>query len=176
LSGLVSSGAIRGSWWLISTALSLAASFGLGVKADFIVAELIGEQKIDVMILRVADARENLSLDEQAAREIGRDELPYLEAAGVRGRLELTGGGHYGQGRKSSRVLLVISEDIEQRTVLPLPDATTVVYIQNGKRWRMYPPSAPTLVRSIRLEPATSTRTAYYVVELADGSEQGGGV
>lgn len=176
LSGLAASGAMGAPSWLISTALILAVSLGLGMKADVIAAELAGEQKIDVMVLRVADSSGSLSLDERAARELGRDELSQLEAAGVRGRLELSGGGHYGQGRRSARIFLVISEAIEQRVALRMPAATTVIYVQSGKDWRMYPPNAPTLVRSIRIEPATATRTAYYVVELADGSEQGGGV
>jgi hypothetical protein len=176
LSGLAASGAMGVPSWLISTALILTVSLGLGMKADVIAAELTGEQKIEVMVLRVADPGETLSLDERAAREIGRDELSQLEAAGVRGRLELTGGGHYGHGRRSARVVLVVTEPIDQKATLPLPDGTTAIYIQKGKDWGVYPPGVPTLVRSIRIEPATPTRTAYYVVELADGSEQGGGV
>jgi hypothetical protein len=85
------------------------------------------------------------------------------------------GPGFFGEGKRG-KVIIVISQPVKQPTMLPQPDGGEVIYLQTPEGWKIYPPTAATLGRNIRLwpderEPESVTR---FLVENANGSRQGG--
>jgi hypothetical protein len=85
--------------------------------------------------------------------------------------------GRYGSGKKKGRVILIMQKPVNEAIELREPDATSIVYVQSGDQWQMFPSDAPTLKRTIRLEPeANDHNQTSVMVELATGARQGFGV
>jgi len=102
-------------------------------------------------------------------------DLIQLKEIGLTGKLNFSSGGHYGEGNKSSRAIIVMQRQIKQAVDLPQPDGVTIIYIQDeNNHWKRYPSDAPVLNRNIRLEvPANKPTLTDYWVELANGARQG---
>jgi len=101
-------------------------------------------------------------------------DIEQVKEAGVTGRAVTFSFGNYGNGSKQSRAIIVIQSPVTAPVELPEPDATTIVYVQNAERWRLYPASAPTLKRTIRIEPwRDDAKQSSVMVELASGARQG---
>jgi hypothetical protein len=83
----------------------------------------------------------------------------------------------YGHGARASRAIIVVHGPVTASAELPEPDATTIVYVQEGGGWRMYPARAPMLKRTIRVEPlAGDPKQTLVLVELSNGARQGFGI
>ena len=79
----------------------------------------------------------------------------------------------FGTGKKS-HVILVMQRPVSERVELKEPDATSVVYVQQADGWKMFPPSAHTLERTIELEPNSDfPQQPSLGVEEANGSREG---
>jgi hypothetical protein len=110
-------------------------------------------------------------------------DVQQIEAAGLTGELSIyTANNRYGSGKKS-HVSIVMQRPVTDVVELKEPDASSVVYVQGDHGWRMFPADAPTLKRTIRLEPLPydSSRPGTYpqtsvMVELSMGARQGFGV
>lgn len=110
-------------------------------------------------------------------------DVKQIEAAGLRGELSVyTANDRYGSGKKSHGTI-VMQRPVTDAVELKEPDATSIVYVQGDHGWRMFPADAPTLKRTIRLEPVPYDPNwpgAYpqtsVMVELSTGARQGFGV
>jgi hypothetical protein len=110
-------------------------------------------------------------------------DVKQIEAAGLRGELSVyTANDRYGSGKKS-HVTIVMQRPVTDAVELKEPDATSIVYVQGDHGWKMFPADAPTLKRTIRLEPVPYDPNwpgAYpqtsVMVELSTGARQGFGV
>jgi hypothetical protein len=101
-------------------------------------------------------------------------DIEQVKEAGVTGRVVTFSGGDYGNGSKQSQAIIVIQSPVTAPVELPEPDATTIVYVQHTEGWRLYPASAPTLKRTIRIEPwRDDTKQSSLMAELATGARQG---
>jgi hypothetical protein len=106
-----------------------------------------------------------------------------IEAAGLTGEMSVyTANNRYGSGKKS-HVTIVMQRPVTDVVELKEPDAASVLYVQGDHDWRMFPADAPTLKRTIRLEPVSydlNSPGAYpqtsLMVELSTGARQGFGV
>ena len=136
--------------------------------------QVVYDQHLEVVFVRWRQGPEPLSVEGSRATQLTAEERAQLDAAGLTGRLTVGGGGTFGRGRHS-RAVIVMHSQVDSPVDLLQPDATKVIYIQDGKGWRMHPPDAPTLERTIRLQVATHT-TAHtlYAVELVNGARSGG--
>jgi hypothetical protein len=110
--------------------------------------------------------------------------IQQIKQTGITGALSTyTGIGQYGSGKKSY-VTLIMQGPVREPIELREPDATSVVYIQDGKDWKMFPSNARMLERTIRIEPdthvmggiANNPNQSSVMVELATGALQGFGV
>ena len=110
-------------------------------------------------------------------------DVQQIEAVGLTGEISVySANDRYGSGKKS-HVTIVMQRPVTDVVELKEPDATSVVYIQGDHDWRMFPADAPTLKRTIRLEPVPYDPNwpgAYpqtsVMVELSTGARQGFGV
>ena len=115
--------------------------------------------------------------------EVVCGDIQQIKAAGVTGELSVyAANGHYGSGKKS-HAIIIMQRPVAGAIELKEPDATSVVYIQGDHDWRIFPPDAHTLKRTIPLEPVAYDPNwpgAYpqtsVTVELSTGARQGFGV
>jgi hypothetical protein len=106
-------------------------------------------------------------------------EVQQIKDTGITGMLFTFGGFTANSYRrdKKSRVILIMQRPVNEAIELNEPDATSIVYIQDGTRWRMFPPHAATLQRTIRIEPeADDPNQTSVLAELSTGARQGFGV
>ncbi len=105
-----------------------------------------------------------------------RIETDKLKAMGLTGRLEIVGDGRYGSGNRS-RVILIVQKPAFEAVALKQPDASSIIAIQDGEKWRIVPSDAPMLKRTIRIAPwAEDPMQTFVGVELASGASQGFGI
>lgn len=135
---------------------------------------LSGDQRLELVFVRWEPSSEPLTVEKEYGPGLTSEERNQLSSIGLKGQLTVTGPGTFGMG-KHSRAVIVMQHEVESRFELAQPDGVEVIYVQHEKEWRMYPPIAPTLRRTIRFEPDKRNPGAtLYMVELADGSAQGG--
>ncbi len=79
-------------------------------------------------------------------------DIQQIKDTRISGTVSLYQGGNVGSG-KQSRVILIMQGQVDSAVELREPDATSIVYLQQGTEWRMFPPKAPTLERQIRIQP-----------------------
>jgi len=107
----------------------------------------------------------------------GEDE-ELLHLAGVKGNCRVTTYGIHGTG-KFSKAIIVLREIPLQLIELYQPDESSIVYIQDGQKFSIFPENAPTLDRTIELRRSLSdintneSNNVSYLVELAGGAKQG---
>ncbi|GIU83014.1 MAG: hypothetical protein D6823_15525 [Chloroflexi bacterium] len=101
------------------------------------------------------------------------EEVAKLASIGLTGQLRYRGKSTVGRG-KHVKVVIVMQRQVEEKVELKQPYGVDVVYVQTDDGWKMYPPDAPTLERTIRLsvdkERPNSTEIS---IERADGSREG---
>ena len=104
-------------------------------------------------------------------------DIQQIKSTGISGRVSVyAANGKYGKG-KHSRAILIMREPVREAVQLKEPNATSVVYIQDGAGWRQIPPNAPTLSRTIRIAPQwDDPQQTSVMVELSTGAAQGFGV
>ena len=174
--GPTAGGQLRTTEGLVACTVGVLACALLGMKSEELFASVVGDQRLEVVILKAEDASQPLGLDSSGEALLGGEGVEQLRAAGVTGRLKLSSAGTYGRGRKSARVVVVLQGGLQESVDLRQPDQRNVIYFQHDGVWRMYPPDAPTLARSILLRSASEARPGSYQVELVDRSRQGGGL
>lgn len=103
-------------------------------------------------------------------------DIQQIKSTGISGIVSVYANGKYGKG-KHSRAILIMREPVREAVQLKEPNATNVIYIQDGAGWRQVPPNAPTLNRTIRIAPQwDDPQQTSVMVELSTGAAQGFGV
>ena len=104
-------------------------------------------------------------------------DIERLKSAGVTGKVEIFSFDNYGNGSKQSAAIVVIQNPVTAPVELPEPNATAIVYVQHADGWRLYPADAPTLKRTIRIQPIREDpKQSELAVELSSGARQGFGI
>ena len=163
-------------------------SFYLPAILGFASARL-NDQELGLAVLLWTPATSPLVIQQPAqspntpSTRLSARDVEQIEAVGLRGELSVyTANDRYGSGKKS-HVTIVMQRPVTDVVELKEPDATSVVYVQSDHGWRLFPAEAPTLKRTIRLEPVPYDPNwpgAYpqtsVMVELSTGARQGFGV
>ena len=190
---LVASAAVSSSKRIFAARLALIGA--LAVWSFYMPAVLgfawtrLSDQELGLAVLLWTPSTSPLVIQQPAqspntpSTRLSARDVEQIEAAGLRGELSVyTANDHYGSGKKS-HATIVMQRPITDVVDLKEPDATSVVYVQGDHGWRMFPADAPTLKRTIRLEPAPYDPNwpgAYpqtsVMVELSTGARQGFGV
>jgi hypothetical protein len=78
-------------------------------------------------------------------------EIEELRAAGLTGTL-MSNGNNYSYGSASKvRMVIVMSRGLHETVELRKPESGDILYIQTEEGWKPFPPSAPTVSRTVRL-------------------------
>ena len=142
-----------------------------------VVKSPLSDQELGLSVLLWTPSASPLTIQEQTQIRLSPIEIQQIKDTGITGALSTyTANGRFGSGKKS-HVTLIMQRPVNQPIELKEPDATRVVYVQYGKGWKIFPPDARTLERTIRIEPEAGDPTQTSVmVGLASGSRQGFGV
>jgi hypothetical protein len=138
----------------------------------------LSDQELGLSVLLWTPSASPLTIPEYPPNmRLSSVEIQQIKDAGITGKLSTyMANGRYGSGKKS-HVTLIMQRPVNETIELKEPDATSVVYVQYGKSWKIFPPNAPTLERTIRIEPEFGEPSQSSVmVGLASGARQGFGV
>lgn len=162
-----SSGPGRIRWVLI-------ALFTLGVPGALYWAFFVPgySQQLTVHIIRVTPSQNPL-LPDAWKRSLEPGEVELLTSLFPTGDLHGGINGSSGvSGGAEARMLVVVTGPLDAEARLKVPKGASVVYVQRGEKWTMYPSAAPTLGKSIVLEPGTQDGEARF--SWPDGGEPSG--
>ncbi len=147
-----------------------------------VVRAKVNDQRLTLYVLRWMPSSEQLTVSDSIGKShpetrLTDADIEQVKQAGVKGAVMKFWMNNYGNGRKSSRAIIVIQSPVSVPVDLPEPDGATVVYVQRGNTWQKYPANAPILKRTIRIEAILDDPKQTMVrVELSDGSTSGSGV
>jgi len=104
-------------------------------------------------------------------------EIQHLRAAGVTGILQTWGhsGNDYPPRPPGTlRFFIVMSRPVRETIDLPKPAAGDILYLQTEQGWKVFPPSAQTVTRTVRLtfcepEPHLNVPSTRYSVDIGLG-------
>lgn len=104
-------------------------------------------------------------------------EIQHLRAAGVTGILQTWGhsGNDYPPPPPGTlRFFIVMSRPVRETIDLPKPAAGDILYLQTEQGWKVFPPSAQTVTRTVRLtfcepEPHLNVPSTRYSVDIGLG-------
>jgi len=105
-------------------------------------------QSLEVQVMRLVAGPEQLTVENTG---LTTSEIGILRSIGLHGKL--LGGiqSFSGGGNKQARALIIVSSPLSAKVTLREPRAISVVYVQEGDSWNMYPANAPTLRKTITL-------------------------
>ena len=136
--------------WALITLLTLGAPGAL-YWAFFVPGY---SQQLAVQIVRVTPSH-NALLQDAWKRSLEPNEIELLSSLFPTGDLHGGISGSSGvSGGAEARMLVVVTGPLEAEARLKVPKGVSVVYVQSGKKWTMYPSAAPTLRKSIELGPS----------------------
>lgn len=80
-------------------------------------------------------------------------QIEWLRAAGLTGILQTWGhsGNDYPVPSGLCRFVIVMSRPVQETIDLPKPASGDILYLQTEQGWKVFPPSAPTVSRTVRL-------------------------
>jgi hypothetical protein len=142
----------RGHWVLLSVwALYIVSAYGYTAYI-----RIMGDPSIDLVFLKWSpgegEVREEPNGKYDASFPVLRDvEVQELRAAGLTGILQEWGNNTLPGSLQRSRVVLIMSRGVRETVDLPKPARGDILYIQTEQGWKVFPTSAPTVARSIRL-------------------------
>jgi len=162
------SGAVRATDLLLIIVVGVIVLAGQGP-----LRRLVSDsQQVQVIGIRWSPGPEPLSV---LGESLTAADVEQLKAIGLSGKVEFASSSLFGEG-KYRRILIVITNPINELVTLPQPDANQVVYVQTQQGWKTYPPNAPVLSRSIHLtpDPRDPGRVTRFTVEIANGTRKEG--
>jgi hypothetical protein len=101
-------------------------------------------------------------------------EVQELRSAGLTGVLRGTGGYDYGPKNQAKRMVVIYSRPIRETIDLRKPASGDILYLQTEQGWKVFPPSAPTVARTLRFffldpTPTNSVATTYWSLDSGLG-------
>ena len=150
---------------------TLATIVAFGAVVVYPLMPMQPEQTLDVRLVRVVPGPQTLGADGKTG-SLTVEELNQLKSLGITGSFQPRSFGmseSHGSSVRASTVI-VCTGDLHSPVELREPQATHVMYVQQGDTWKMYPPSAPTLKSKIKLWPSARNPG---MIEVQSGSSHG---
>jgi hypothetical protein len=129
------------------------AMLALGAAIIYPILPERDSQELEVVFVRLGPEMGLITVDSD---KLSVDDIKRLRSIGLRGsvRVGMQASKTTGNGSRHARAIIVLRERLETRVDLREPKATTVVYVQDGKNWNMYPPGARTIDKKISFWPS----------------------
>jgi hypothetical protein len=157
--------------------IGLAAIWSFYIPAiNGIVRIRLTDQRLLVRVLMWAPSTSPLKIiNKENIPNLSSAEVKQLRAIGIGGTISYDMGANaYGSGTRTSEVMIIMQRPVTAAVGLREPEAGSVVYLQGGDGWRMFPPTARTLARTISIQPDAQRQGSVEIaVELSSGVRQG---
>ncbi|MGA8367440.1 MAG: hypothetical protein ACLQMT_07230 [Candidatus Acidiferrales bacterium] len=129
------------------------------------------KQSLQVRLVRVVSGSQDVGADGKTGG-LTEDEVNELKSLGVTGTLRASSGTSVSHRPFTPRasVIVVFTGDLRSPMELREPQATHVMYVQQGDAWKMYPADAPTVRYEIKFWPS---ETDPRIIEVQSGSFRG---
>lgn len=186
-------GCVFGSWLLPRQTVSAGTSAPLGIKPRLVIfaiwfvatawiispfitrSSCENDQNLEVMFVEWRPGRDPLSFLGDGLTPV---EMNQLSGTGLTGQLTRKGFTRQSwegvTGEKQARIVIVMQRPLDAAVDLPQPDATSVIYVQETKDWKMIPSDVTTLRRTIRLASAkTDPRKIHFEARQGCGRASG---
>lgn len=125
------------------------------------------EQSLELIFVRVIPGPQDLTTAEKTGG-LSADDLGQLKALGLSGTLDFGMTADRGTGSSiHARAVIVCIGDLRSPVELREPRGTSVMYVQNGSLWKMFPADAPTLRNNIKFWPSAKVPK---MIEVQSGS------
>lgn len=144
------------SGWMRWAGSSLVMLGGIGAAYWTFLAPP-GGQTLSLSVIRV-------TLSEGERSDLEPQEAALLDSVLPKAHWQLVLGGSSssGAGENRARMLIVITGPVRNEVRLREPKGVSVVYIQRGDTWEMFPSNAPTIRRVIKLGPGSKPNELTY--------------
>ncbi|MGA2301012.1 MAG: hypothetical protein ABSG77_10020 [Candidatus Acidiferrum sp.] len=126
---------------------------------------------VDASTAQLAANPDALGFVTDAETQTAKDEvIQHIRALGYGEEFRVLSLTKQGKGKKALAIVVVRTR-INQDVVLPEPDSSTVVYLQQSDKWEKKPPEVPTLRRGIKIMAPSETddSLAYFTIWYAPG-------
>ena len=127
---------------------------------------------VDASTAQLAGQPDTLGFVTDAEIQNAKDEvIQHIRALGYGGEFRVLSLTKQGEGKKALAIFVVRTR-VKQDVVLPEPDGSTVVYVQQSDNWEKKPPEVRTLRRGIKiwLPSQTGNELAFFTIWYAPGS------
>ncbi len=168
--------------WIIAGAWILLFSANLG-RTEYQLSKIrsIKDPQLQLHFVKWTPAKgdvreEPIGKFESGNRYLTDLEIEQLRAAGLTGILQRWG--HTGNDSPAPlgvcRFVIVMSRPVQETVDLPKPSAGDILYLQTEQGWKVFPPSAPTVSRTVRLtfsgpEPHLNMPSTRYSIDIGLG-------
>jgi hypothetical protein len=139
----------RRQWWRWIAIVSVTLLLSAGIVSPLL--PNLDAQSLEVQVMRLVPGPEELTTGNTG---LTATKVEVLHSLGLRGKLYGGIQSFSGGGDRKARALVVVRGPVPSKVTLREPKAASVVYVQEGGRWNMYPPNAPTLRKTITLTDA----------------------
>ncbi len=158
--------------WMIAATAIMALGAGAVLLPGPVFNYLMDEQELVVAFV-VPDR--NAPPDPQAGSsspkraEMNARVQTILRQSGISGEYRIAEVYHTGKGKPSLQVV-VLDNPVTNKSLLPEPKATTIVYFQRGNQWNRIPANARVLKRSVEISSPSKTSNSLVYVAIPDAS------
>ncbi|MGH2574507.1 MAG: hypothetical protein ACRDFC_02285, partial [Ignavibacteria bacterium] len=131
-------------------------------------------QNLTLVAVKWIQSNDSLFVNDSFGNRFDDELKSMLIDSGLKGRLNISSTSTQGEG-KIARMFIILNKPIKSSVKLFQPDGNSIIYIQDGDSFKMFPPVAETLNRGLELYPdEADSRTVNYWVELAGLGRRGG--
>lgn len=154
------SGGPKRAPWARWTAISVVLLMGPAALYRAFLVPSYG-QRLQVNLVRVTPSAEPRP---RGGSDLEPWETTLLDSLFPNGRWKqgLTGSSSTGDASHEARMLVVVTAPLTAEVRLRVPKGDSVIYVQRGDRWDMFPPGAPTLRERIRLGVGSNPNEATF--------------
>lgn len=158
----------RSAWVRWAASVVLLAGTG-GFYWDFLAPRYT--QRLELKLVGVAPSEERL-VSGRGNVELERQEIALLDSVLQKGRMRglMTGMWTSGEPVHRARMVIVITGPVTAEARLRKPRGVSVVYIQRGDRWDMFPPNAPTIHERVTIGPGAKPNQITFAWPGSSGS------
>lgn len=149
----------------------ILVSITLSIGFKPLMAIIINDQKLTLVVLKWTPS-DSLKINNPFSDSMNEEEKNLIMSSGIKGNIDAKLKTTTGDGREA-RFFIIIQSPVKSLVKLHQPDRMSVVYIQDGDKFKMYPQDAKTLDRVLEIYPFDSNVVNYWL-ELPGGGRQGG--
>jgi hypothetical protein len=103
----------------------------------------------------------SVSNDVRTDYKVTNEEFLKLKSLGLKGELKVARRGVSGSGAFTTRIVVVLHEQVRAPVYVPLPHKSNLIVVQKGEEWITEPSQIPDSKSSLKIFPITHNETGF---------------